>query len=168
MIQGTVLAVGFAVLLVLIFQQFGSPEETTRKLLEHSAEKATPPKGMALRQWINFILLFGCAGVLCIHRRFSGFMRRKVRVLFVVDWQRCHSCLCARPLIAILVGVTVAAHLPESLEGAKTDTALTVMLRQVAEGGWFGTAIVVLILAAILGAIMSTGGTRRFSRFPAC
>jgi hypothetical protein len=132
-IQGTVLAAGFAVLLVLIFQQFGSPEETTRKLLEHSAEKATPPKGMALRQWINFILLFGCAGALypqAIQRIYAAKSSRALRRgLAAMSFMP----LCAT-LIAILVGVTVAAHLPESLEGAKTDTALTVMLRQVAEG----------------------------------
>ena len=161
-IQGTVLAVGFAVLLVLIFQQFGSPEETTRKLLEHSAEKATPPKGMALRQWINFILLFGCAGALypqAIQRIYAAKSSRALRRgLAAMSFMP----LCAT-LIAILVGVTVAAHLPESLEGAKTDTALTVMLRQVAEGGCFGTAIVVLILAAILGAIMSTGDSALLS-----
>lgn len=161
-IQGTVLALGFATLLVLIFQQFGTPAETTAKLLEHSPEKATPPKGLLLRQWINFILLFGFAGALypqAIQRIYAAESPRALRRgLAAMSFMP----LCAT-LVAILVGVAVAAHLPEQLVGAKTDTALTVMLRQVSEQSWFGNALVVLIFAAILGAIMSTGDSALLS-----
>ncbi|MDF1861385.1 MAG: sodium:solute symporter family protein [Verrucomicrobiales bacterium] len=161
-IQGSVLALGFVILLVLIFQQFGSPGETTRKLLEHSPEKALPPEGQLLRQWINFLLLFGFAGALypqAIQRIYaaksSGALRKGLAAMSFMP-------LCAT-LVAILVGVAVAAHLPDQLDGANSDTALTVMLRQVAAESWFGGLLVLLILAAIIGAIMSTGDSALLS-----
>ncbi|MEM1442236.1 MAG: sodium:solute symporter family protein [Verrucomicrobiota bacterium] len=161
-IQGTVLAVGFAILLVIIFTQMGSPAETTRKLLEHSPEKALPPEGIELRKWVNFILLFGFGAALypqAIQRVYaaksSNALKRGLAAMAFMP-------LCAT-LVAVLVGVSVAAHFPEQLVGAKTDTALTVMLREVQSQGWFGNALVVVIFAAILGAIMSTGDSALLS-----
>jgi SSS family solute:Na+ symporter/sodium/pantothenate symporter len=161
-IQGSVLALGFLILLILIFQQFGSPGETTRKLLEHSPEKALPPEGPLLRQWINFLLLFGFAGALypqAIQRIYAAKSSRALRQgLAAMSFMP----LCAT-LIAVLVGVAVAAHLPDQLDGANSDTALTVMLRQVAAESWFGGLLVLVILAAIIGAIMSTGDSALLS-----
>jgi SSS family solute:Na+ symporter/sodium/pantothenate symporter len=59
-------------------------------------------------------------------------------------------------LIAVLAGVTAAAHLSGQLSGASTDAVLGVMMRQVQEHSAFGHGLVVLIFAAVLGAIMST------------
>lgn len=161
-LQGGVLGIGFLTLLVLIFFEFGSPAETTALLFEHSPEKVVPPEGKLLRQWINFILLFGFAGALypqAIQRVYAARSGRALR--------RGLAAMAFMPLgatlVAILVGVAVSAHLPDQLEGAKTDTALTVMLSQIQESSWFGAALVVVIFSAILGAIMSTGDSALLS-----
>lgn len=161
-IQGGILATGFAVLLVLIFREFGSPAETTALLLDHSPEKAHPPEGHQLRQWINFILLFGFAGALypqAIQRIYAAKSSLALRKGLAA---MAYMPLCAT-LVAIFVGVAVAAHLPEQLENAKTDTALTLMLRQIHGESWIGSAVVVVIFAAVLGAIMSTGDSALLS-----
>ncbi|MEM6916446.1 MAG: hypothetical protein AAF491_07750, partial [Verrucomicrobiota bacterium] len=153
---------GFAILLVIIFTQMGSPEETTRKLLEHSPEKALPPKGEDLRKWVSFLLLFGFGAAL-----YPQAIQRVYAAKSSLALQRGLAAMAFMPLcatlVAVLVGVSVAAHFPEQLVGAKTDTALTVMLREVQSQGRFGNALVVVIFAAILGAIMSTGDSALLS-----
>ncbi|MEM9016801.1 MAG: sodium:solute symporter family protein [Verrucomicrobiota bacterium] len=161
-IQGAILFSGFAILLILIFYQFGSPAETTAKLFAHSPEKARTPEGADLKTWINFILLFGFGAALypqAIQRVYAAKSSRALRRGLAA---MAFMPLCAT-LVAILVGVSVAAHFPESLEGAKTDTALTIMLREVQQQGWLGNALVVVIFSAILGAIMSTGDSALLS-----
>lgn len=161
-LQGGVLGLGFVTLLILIFVEFGSPAETTSILFKESPEKVLPPDGKLLRQWINFILLFGFAGALYPQAIQRVYAARSVKAL-----KRGLAAMAFMPLgatlVAILVGVAVAAHLPGQLEGAKTDTALTVMLSQIQERSWFGAALVVVIFSAILGAIMSTGDSALLS-----
>jgi SSS family solute:Na+ symporter/sodium/pantothenate symporter len=66
-------------------------------------------------------------------------------------------------LIAVLAGVTAAAHLAGELKGADSDAVLGVMLRHIQEQSVFGHAVVVLIFAAVLGAIMSTADSALLS-----
>ncbi len=161
-IQGGILAIGFAILLVLVFTRFGSPEETTRKLLENSPELALPPKGALLKGWINYIFLLGIGAALypqAIQRIYAAKSERALRRgLAAMSFMP----LCSA-LVATLVGVTVAAHLPGELVGGSSDTALTVMLRQIQGGSVFGYCLVVVIFSAILGAIMSTGDSALLS-----
>lgn len=161
-IQGGVLAFGFAILIVMIYAEFGSPAETTALLLENSPEKALPPSGGMLRTWINFVILFGFAGAL-----YPQAIQRVYAARSSTDLRRGLAAMTFMPflttLIAVLVGVTVTAHLPEAMEGQKTDTALPVLLSHIKEQSWLGSAVVVLIFAAILGAIMSTGDSALLS-----
>lgn len=161
-IQGGVLALGFAVLLVLIFKEYGSMEETTRKLLQSAPEKVLPPKSIELRNWISYIFLLGVGAALypqAIQRiyaaRSAATLRKSMAVMAFMPL--------GTALIAVLVGVTAAAHLSSELQGASTDAVLGVMLRHVQEQSVFGHAVVVVVFAAVLGAIMSTADSALLS-----
>lgn len=154
-IQGGVLAIGFVVLLSLIFAEYGSLEVTTRKLAEMAPAKVLPPKAAEARSWLSYIFLLGVGAALypqAIQRiyaaRSAKALRRSMAVMAFMPL--------TTALIAVLAGVTAAAHLGGQLSGASTDAVLGVMMRQVQEHSAFGHGLVVLIFAAVLGAIMST------------
>lgn len=154
-IQGGVLAIGFFVLLALIFAEYGSLEVTTRKLAEMAPAKVLPPKAVEARSWLSYIFLLGVGAALypqAIQRiyaaRSAKALRRSMAVMAFMPL--------TTALIAVLAGVTAAAHLGGQLSGASTDAVLGVMMRQVQEHSAFGHGLVVLIFAAVLGAIMST------------
>jgi SSS family solute:Na+ symporter/sodium/pantothenate symporter len=154
-IQGGVLAIGFFVLLALIFAEYGSLEVTTRKLAEMAPAKVLPPKAVEARSWLSYIFLLGVGAALypqAIQRiyaaRSAAALRRSMAVMAFMPL--------TTALIAVLAGVTAAAHLSGQLSGASTDAVLGVMMRQVQEHSAFGHGLVVLIFAAVLGAIMST------------
>lgn len=161
-IQGGILVFGFSILLVLVFAKFGSPGETTRKLLETAPEMVTPPQGPALRHWINFILLLGFGAALypqAIQRVYAAKSEKALRRgLAAMSFMPLFS-----TLTATLVGVTVAAHLGDKMVDGNQDTALSVMLFEIQQGSFFGYCLVVVIFAAILGAIMSTGDSALLS-----
>jgi SSS family solute:Na+ symporter/sodium/pantothenate symporter len=152
---GGVLAIGFFVLLSLIFAEYGSLEVTTRKLAEMAPAKVLPPKAVEARSWLSYIFLLGVGAALypqAIQRiyaaRSAAALRRSMAVMAFMPL--------TTALIAVLAGVTAAAHLSGQLSGASTDAVLGVMMRQVQEHSAFGHGLVVLIFAAVLGAIMST------------
>ncbi|MBL9180509.1 MAG: sodium:solute symporter family protein [Verrucomicrobiaceae bacterium] len=154
-IQGGILAVGFFVLLALIFIEYGSLEVTTRKLAEIAPAKVLPPKAAEARSWLSYVFLLGVGAALypqAIQRiyaaRSAKALRRSMAVMAFMPL--------TTALIAVLAGVTAAAHLGGQLSGASTDAVLGVMMRQVQEHSAFGHGLVVLIFAAVLGAIMST------------
>lgn len=154
-IQGGVLAIGFFVLLALIFAEYGSLEVTTRKLAEMAPAKVLPPKAAEARSWLSYVFLLGVGAALypqAIQRiyaaRSAKALRRSMAVMAFMPL--------TTALIAVLAGVTAAAHLSGQLSGASTDAVLGVMMRQVQEHSAFGHGLVVLIFAAVLGAIMST------------
>lgn len=162
MIQGGVLALGFAVLLVLVFKEYGSMEQTTRMLLQTAPEKVLPPKAPEVRSWISYILLLGVGAALypqAIQRIYAARSARTLRKSLAV---MAFMPLCTA-LVAVLVGVTAAAHLAGELQGASSDAVLGVMLRHIQEQSTFGYALVVIIFAAILGAIMSTADSTLLS-----
>ncbi|HRH96505.1 MAG TPA: sodium:solute symporter family protein, partial [Prosthecobacter sp.] len=161
-IQGGVMALGFAVLLVLIFKEYGSMAETTRKLLATAPEKVLPPKAHEVRSWISYIFLLGVGAALypqAIQRIYAAksaaTLRKSLAVMAFMPL--------GTALVAVLVGVTAAAHLAGELQGANTDAVLGVMLRHIQEQTLFGHAVVVLIFAAVLGAIMSTADSALLS-----
>jgi SSS family solute:Na+ symporter len=162
-IQGGVLALGFAVLLVLIFKEYGSMEETTRKLLATApAKRCCRRRPLELKNWISYIFLLGVGAALypqAIQRIYaaksSTALRKSLAVMAFMPL--------GTALIAVLVGVTAAAHLAGELKGADSDAVLGVMLRHIQEQSVFGHAVVVLIFAAVLGAIMSTADSALLS-----
>ncbi len=161
-IQGGILAVGFAVLLVLIFKEYGSMEDTTRKLLQIAPEKVLPPDSLALKNWISYIFLLGVGAAL-----YPQAIQRIYAAKSAATLRKSLALMAFMPLgtalIAVLAGVTAAAHLAGELQGAGSDAVLGVMLRHIQEQSLFGHAVVVIIFAAVLGAIMSTADSSLLS-----
>src|SRR5690606_35214087 len=64
--QGLLLMIGFGILLVLVFRQFGSLGEATRILLDSPARrgKILPPGRERLCEWLSYILIVGMGGAL--------------------------------------------------------------------------------------------------------
>jgi SSS family solute:Na+ symporter/sodium/pantothenate symporter len=161
-IQGGVLALGFAVLLVLIFKEYGSMEQTTRTLLKIAPEKVLPPKAPEVRSWISYIFLLGVGAALypqAIQRIYAAKSSKTLRKsLALMAFMPLGTAL-----IAVLAGVMAAAHLAGELKGAGSDAVLGVMLRHIQEQSALGYGVVVLIFAAVLGAIMSTADSSLLS-----
>ncbi|MBV6499039.1 MAG: Osmoregulated proline transporter OpuE [Prosthecobacter sp.] len=162
MIQGGILAIGFVVLMALIFVEYGSLEASTLKLAQAAPAKVLPPKAVEARSWLSYILLLGVGAALypqAIQRiyaaRSAPALRRSLAVMAFMPL--------TTALIAVLAGVTAAANLSGELSGASTDAVLGVMMRHVQEQSTLGYSLVVLIFAAVLGAIMSTADSSLLS-----
>ena len=69
-IQGSVLIIGFGVLMVLMFDHFDSPAKAVEVLQKKAPEKVAPPTGDGVRTWLSWILSVGIGGAL-YPRRFS-------------------------------------------------------------------------------------------------
>lgn len=162
-IQGGVLMIGFAILLVLVFVKFGSPREAAARLLavEGSRWKILPPDSLQIRQWLSFVGILGIGAALYPHAIQRIYAARSGRVL-----RKSLAVMAFMPLgttlIALLVGVMGAAYIP-GLEGAQADRILTVMLREVQQGSALGYWLVVVLFSAILAALMSTADSALLS-----
>lgn len=161
-IQGAILAIGFAILLVMIFVKYGAPSETTRQLLETAPEKVLPPSGPALYKWISYIVIFGLGASLYPHAVQRIYAAKSGKVL-----RRSMAVMGFMPLlstlVALLVGVTAAVYILDIPDGAATETVLTRVMRDIQSTGWFGYCLVVVIFAAILGAVLSTADSALLS-----
>ncbi|HIF63430.1 MAG TPA: sodium:solute symporter family protein [Deltaproteobacteria bacterium] len=156
-IQGIALAIGFGALLVMVFSMWGWPGETTRVLLDGGEQlraRVLPPGARASRNWVSYVIIFGLGAALypqAIQRiyaaRSGAVLRRSLAVMVFLPL--------LSSLVAVTVGVTAAAHVP-GLEGAAADRVLSVVFHQVQASSAFGYWLVVLLFAAVLGALMST------------
>ena len=151
-IQGSVLLIGFVILLVLVLREFGTLEAATNVIVAEYPEKAAPPAWLKSREWLSYLLIVGIGGALYPQAIQRIYAAKSATVL------RRSLCLMAflpltTALITLIVGIMGLAHIP-NLE--QTDTLLTVVCRRVQEGSVFGRWLVVILFSAILAAIMST------------
>lgn len=158
-IQGTVLLVGFVLLLMMVFQHFGSLESATNELMRidssgDSVSKVSPPGGLGTLEWISYILAVGIGGALypqAIQRiysaRSSTSLRRSLALMAFLPL--------TTTLVAIIVGIMGAAYVPE-LGNAGSDKILTVICSQIQQHSLLGRWLVTVLFAAVLAAIMST------------
>lgn len=161
-IQGSVLFVGFFVLLLLVINQFGPLSIATETIAQASdLDKLERPNSSMLREWLSYIFLVGIGGALYpqfIQRIYSARTTQGLRQSFAV--------MAFMPfitaLIAVIIGIYALAYIP-GLEGAATDQALSSILRIVQEQSLFGYALVVLIFSAVLAALMSTADSAMLS-----
>ncbi len=176
-IQGFVLFVGFFLLIVMVFREFGSLEQATRILVQREqaevtgqaavgSSKIAAPTGDGLREWASYVLLVGIGGAMypqAIQRiyasRTATSLRRSLAVMAFIPL--------TTAFIAVLVGIIGLAHLPDLVHEStdefgvvtridRSDTVLTVVCRHVQEASLFGRWLVVVLFAGILAAIMST------------
>ncbi len=164
-IQGVILALGFGVLLVLLFERYGPLEDATRILmardLTDGTNKALPPTNLQYRQWLSYILTAGLAVSLypqAIQRIYAARSGRALR--------RSLAVMAFMPLptmiIAVIAGIMAAAYIP-GLEGAASDQIFGRVLRDIQAHSALGYGLVVVLLSAVLAAMMSTADSALLS-----
>ena len=158
-LQGVILAFGFAVLLVLLFERYGPLEDATRILmardLAQGTNKALPPTGLQYRQWLSYILTAGLAvslypqAIQRVYAARSGLaLRRSLAVMAFVPLPTM--------MIAVIAGIMAAAYIPGLEGGAASDQIFGRVLRDIQAHSTLGYGVVVVVLTAVLAAMMST------------
>ena len=152
-IQGSILLVGFIVLLVMMFQQFGTLGEATRTVAERTPEAVQPPSGNGIREWMSYCLMVGIGGAMypqSVQRIYSAKNARTLRLSLGI--------MVFLPLtttvVSLAAGMIGRAYIPDL--GEQSDSLLTVLCREIQQHSNLGRWIVVIVFAAILAAIMST------------
>lgn len=164
-IQGAVMLTGFIIVFFMLFSQYGSLDTATRLILNsnslETARKAMPPDLHRCVEWLSYVLMIGFGAALypqAIQRIYSA---RSTRVL-----RRSLAVMVFLPLptqiMALTIGVMAIAYLP-GLEGASSDAVLSRILSDVQQSSGFGYALVVVLMAAILAAMMSTADSALLS-----
>lgn len=153
-IQGSVLLVGFFLLLGLVSYEFGPIGDAIRRLAETHPEKIQAPDANRSREWFSYVLVVGIGGALypqSVQRIYAAksarTLRRSLQVMAFLPL--------STTLIAVVVGIYGAAYFP-GLVGERSDTILTVVCRHIQEQSAFGYWLVVVLFSAVLAAIMST------------
>ncbi len=153
-IQGSVLLVGFSILLILVLGHFGSLEQATKIIAAREPSKVAAPTWIKSNEWASYVLLIGIGGALypqAIQRIYAAnsatTLRRSLMVMAFLPL--------TTALIALVVGIVGLAHIPD-LPTLRSDTLLTVICRQIQETSIVGRWLVVVLFSAILAAIMST------------
>lgn len=153
-VQGSVLMVGFFVLIWLVLQRYGGLETATQKLVVNAPEKVALPVGDRIREWFSYILLVGLGGALypqSIQRIYAARSAKSLRrSLMIMAFMPLTT-----TLIVIAVGIIGAAEI-QGLEQEASDRLLTVMCRSIQEESRFGYWLVVVLFAAVLAGVMST------------
>ncbi len=156
-IQGSVLLVGFGVLLIMVFREYGTLGEATRIIAREDASIIEPPDGHTIRQWFSYVLMVGIGGALypqAIQRIYSArsvtALRRSLAVMAFLPL--------TTTLVALIVGIMGRAHVTglQTADSDRSDAILTVICRQIQDSSLFGRWLVVILFAGILAAIMST------------
>ncbi len=167
--QGGILMVGFALLLFMAFGHLGDLPSAIRTLAEspETRPKIMPPDTEGVRTWLSFILLVGLGGAIypqAIQRLYaaknSDTLRRSLALMGFMPL--------ITALIAVTVGVLMAAHRPDLGGGLSSvtvpsETALTQLCFEVMQASSFGYWLVVILFAAILAAVMSTADSALLS-----
>ncbi|MBH97781.1 MAG: hypothetical protein CMM56_04935 [Rhodospirillaceae bacterium] len=161
-IQGSVLIIGFIVLLALLFDQFGPLSAATEKISSTTDSfKIARPQGPMLREWLSYILIIGMGGALYPHAIQRIYAAKSQRTM-----NRSLALMAFMPfitaLIAVIAGIYALAYIP-GLEGAATDQILASLLRIIQENSILGYTVVVVIFSAVLAALMSTADSAMLS-----
>lgn len=153
-IQGSVLILGFFILIGMVLRNYGSIENSTRILLQTQPEKLAVPSAAQCREWASYIILVGFGGALypqALQRiyaaRSATTLRRSLLVMAFLPL--------TTTLFAVVVGVVGAAQF-SGLSKTESDTILFVICREIQQQSTFGYCLVVVLFSAVLAAIMST------------
>ena len=153
-IQGSILMFGFAALIVLIFQRFGSLERATALLAEKDPGALQAPTAAGVREWISYLFIVGIGAALypqAVQRIYCARNAKTLRFSLMI--------MVFLPLVttsvSLIAGIMGRAYLPD-LNPEQTDSLLTIICREVQQQSVAGRWVVVVLFAAILAAIMST------------
>ena len=164
-LQGGILAVGFAVLIALLFERFGSLEVATQLILERDIQNDTRlvrvPDADRCREWLSYVLAVGfgiCLYPQAIQRIYAA---QSLQVL-----KRSLALMAFMPLptmvISLIAGIMALAYIP-GLEGASADQIFGRVLREIQSHSALGYGLVVVTLSAVLAAMMSTADSALLS-----
>jgi len=160
-IQGTVLLLGFGILLFLVPALGGGLTNVDEQLSVQQPQMVTAPSLEACNTWISFIVLLGCGAAIypqAIQRLYAS---RSVRGL-----KSSLAVMAFMPLtttlIALVCGATGRIVLP-GMEGIATDQVLARLCGLIMQDSAAGYWLVVVIIAAALAALMSTADSALLS-----
>ena len=169
-IQGTLLLLGFSLLMVLAFTQFGSIPDALSKLASQpeTAHKVQAPSAEGVKNWFSFIVLVGLGAAIYPQAIQRVYAARNARVL-----KRSLAVMAFLPLttalVSVMIGLLMAAHHPELSAGKlagspiPSETILTMMCIEIMQASALGYWLVVLIFSALLAAVMSTADSALLS-----
>ena len=153
-IQGSVLLVGFTILLVMVRREFGPISDAVATLRASDPAKVAPPSTVRSLEWLSYVVLVGLGGALYPQSIQRIYAARSARVL-----RRSLQLMAFLPLtttlVAVIVGIYGAANFP-GLPVEKSDTILTVVCGHIQQQSLFGYWLVVVLFSVVLAAIMST------------
>ncbi len=164
-IQGGVLMLGFMILIVILYQQFGPISLATTSIMQSSDlainSKVTVPDADRIREWLSYILIVGLGSTLypqAVQRLYaarSEIVLRKGLAMMVFA-------PLLMTLVAVAIGIYAIAYIP-GLEGEESDQALARILSLVQHGSTLGYWLVVVLYASVLAAMMSTADSALLS-----
>ena len=158
MIQGGILMIGFVILLFVVLDHFGGLGESYKLLRSAEPEKVAVPDARTNLRWFSYIIVVGLGGALYPQAIQRIYAARSQRVLRNGVATMAFLPLTAS-LIAVLVGVTAAASMEPSLASltnAESDRVFSEVCRIVMEKSVLHRWLIVVLLAAVLAALMST------------
>ena len=159
--QGSVLLLGFGILVFLIPSKWGGLGQVVAQLSEMDPPKVQAPSLEGSNTWISYALLLGCGAAIypqAIQRLYAS---RSVAVL-----KRSLTLMAFMPLtttlVALICGVTAVVALPE-LSRADSDQVLARLCAMVMGDSVLAYWLVVAVFAAALAALMSTADSALLS-----
>ncbi|QPJ64799.1 MAG: sodium:solute symporter family protein [Candidatus Nitrohelix vancouverensis] len=165
-LQGSLLLAGFIALIFIAFSEIGDLQGAVATLAANpeTLKKLQPPEGEGLWRWLSFIFMVGLGGAIypqAIQRIYSArngvTLKRSLAFMAVAPL--------TTALIAVVVGVLMAAHSPglENVvqEGTSkaispSETVLPLLCLKIMQSSEWGYWLVVMIFASLLAAVMST------------
>ncbi len=153
-IQGLMLLIGFAGLLIAVFPSTNHLKEVTEWIVKHQPEKAQVPPWSVLRTWVSTIVLVGVSGAIypqAIQRIYAARNTQTLKVsLSIMVFMPLVS-----TLVVFLVGIAGIPHF-QGLGEISADRVMPLMLREWAAQTPVMYVLAILVITGIVAAIMST------------
>ncbi len=160
--QGVVLLIGFAVLVVIVPTQLGGGlGQVVERLSDMDPPKVQVPDWQGVNKWMSYVFLLGCGAAIYPQALQRLYASRSLKAL-----KRSLMLMAFMPLtttlIAMICGLTAIVVLPDLPTGT-TDQVLARLLALVMVESSLGYWLVVVVFAAALAALMSTADSALLS-----
>ncbi|HVS12545.1 MAG TPA: sodium:solute symporter family protein [Thermoanaerobaculia bacterium] len=160
-VQGSLLLAGCGAVLWGILASGGGLPEAAASVAEHHPARLDAPGARDLRVWISNLVLLGLGVAIYPHAIQRLFAARELRSL-----RRSLALMAFMPLVttllAVLIGFVGLGLFPE-LSGVESDRITVYVLGSMAGGSAVAYWLVVLVLAGVVAAIMSTADSALLS-----
>ena len=150
--------IGFVILLFIVLDHFGGLGKSYELLRSAEPEKVAVPDARTNLRWFSYIIVVGLGGALYPQAIQRIYAARSQRVLRNGVATMAFLPLTAS-LIAVLVGITAAASTEPSLASltnTESDRVFSEICRIVMDKSDLHRWLIVVLLAAVLAALMST------------